>query len=161
PLRPDRDCAVRSGLPAGHHRREIEGRFLVLSDISNPQPQTANEDARTSRRWALGIGLFTMLLTLVPYWIGAALAGGRRFMWLGYNIDDSCVYLSWMRQAADGSTRVLNLFTTEPQHGMAPNPFFYLLGQVSRFTGLPLLAVYHGSRILCGLALLLLVWEFV
>ncbi len=117
--------------------------------------------ARTECRWAWIVAGLVMLTTLIPYLIGASLANGRRFMWLGYNLDDSCVYLSWMRQAADGSYRALNLFTTDAQHGMALNPLFLVLGRIAGWTHLPLIAVYHGSRLLFGLLLLRLVWNFI
>jgi hypothetical protein len=114
----------------------------------------------SGRRWAALIALLTMFLTLVPYLIGYSFADKRVFMWLGYNLDDSCVYLSWMRQAADGSFRALNLFTTDEQHGMLLNPLFLVLGWFARLTHLPLLAVYHLSRLVFGFALVMLVWEF-
>ncbi|HLK59573.1 MAG TPA: hypothetical protein VKU00_23625, partial [Chthonomonadaceae bacterium] len=112
------------------------------------------------RRWAALVALFTMLLTLVPYLIGWSNAGNRTFMWLGYNLDDSCVYLSWMRQAADGSLRAMNLFTTDPQNGMLLNPLFLVLGWFTRLTHLPLLAVYHLSRLGFGFGMLMVVWTF-
>jgi hypothetical protein len=125
-----------------------------------PTPQPGLPPDVRERRWILLLAVVTMALTLLPYLIGAALADGRPFMWLGYNLDDSCVYLSWMRQAADGSLRALNLFTTEPQQGMALNPLFLVLGRIAGWTGLPLLAVYHGARLLFGIGLLWLVWQF-
>lgn len=111
--------------------------------------------------WPASVALFAMALTLIPYLVGASMADGRRYMWLGYNLDDSCVYLSWMRQAADGSLRALNLFTTDPQNGMALNPLFLALGRFARLTGLPIIGVYHGARLLFGLLLLLVAWKFV
>jgi hypothetical protein len=117
--------------------------------------------ARRQSRFAWLISLVAVLSTLVPYLIGASLSDGRRFMWFGYNLDDSCNYLSWMRQAAEGSYRALNLFTTDTQHGMALNPLFLILGRIAGWTHLPLTAVYHGSRLLFGLALLRLVWIFI
>jgi len=114
-----------------------------------------------SRQWTISVAVGVMLVTMIPYLIGQSLAHGRQFMWLGYNLDDSCVYLSWMRQAADGATRNLNLFTTDPQHGMAPNLFFWCLGRVAGITRAPLLMVYHAARMICGLALMLLVWELI
>ncbi|HLK59350.1 MAG TPA: hypothetical protein VKU00_22510, partial [Chthonomonadaceae bacterium] len=120
-------------------------------------PTTA---AKSGRRWALLVAIGFLLLTVIPYLVGLSFAFDRRFMWLGYNLDDSCVYLSWMRQAADGSFHALNLFTTEPQHGMALNPLFLVLGRFASLTGLPLLAVYHLARIVFGVGLLLVVWEF-
>ncbi|MCW3096039.1 MAG: hypothetical protein JWL77_1657 [Chthonomonadaceae bacterium] len=122
-------------------------------------PSVAGEKRRTRVAWL--IAALTMLTTMIPYVIGAGMANGRRFMWLGYNLDDSCVYLSWMRQAADGAYRALNLFTTEPQHGMALNPLFLVLGRLAGWTHLPLIAVYHGSRMLFGFVLLLLVWNLI
>jgi hypothetical protein len=122
----------------------------------------AKSDAKSAEyRWMLRVALFTMALTLLPYLIGWSFAQGRQFMWLGYNLDDSCVYLSWMRQAADGSLRALNLFTTDPQHGMLLNPLFLGMGWLARLTGLPLIAVYHGCRLLFGFGLLVVVWKFI
>jgi hypothetical protein len=95
---------------------------------------------------------------MVPYLVGYAFSSGRHFMWLGYNLDDSCVYLSWMRQAADGSHRVLNMFTTEAQHGREANPLFLALGIIARVLHLPLLFVLHASRIVFGGWLLAIVW---
>lgn len=118
------------------------------------------QDHHKEWRFVLLTSLGVMLLTLVPYFIGAGLAEGRVFMWLGYNLDDSCVYLSWMRQAADGSYSALNLFTTEPQQPMLLNPLFLTLGVFSRLTSLSLLAVYHLARIGFGFALLLIVYRF-
>jgi hypothetical protein len=127
------------------------------------RPATARKSnaALRDRYWAWGIAVAVMLVTLVPYLIGANMSNGRIFMWLGYNLDDGCVYLSWMRQAQEGSWRVFNLFTTDPQHGMALNPLFLVLGRVASLTGLPLIAVYHGARMLFGVGLLALVWEFI
>ncbi len=110
-------------------------------DTRHPTPDTRHPSSE--RRWMLLVALFTMLVTMLPYLIGWMGAQERVFMWLGYNLDDSCVYLSWMRQAADGSLRALNLFTTDPQKGMLLNPFFLALGWIGRLTHLPLIAVYH------------------
>ncbi len=96
---------------------------------------------------------------MIPYLIGQSFAESRRFMWLGYNLDDSCVYLSWMRQAADGSWRALNLFTTDNQHGMLINPLFLLLGKFASISHIPLIGVYHGARILFGFGMLISVWS--
>ena len=132
-------------------------------------PVVGNEDrgsenagqAKTDRRWAVVTGCIAILLAQVPYIVGFLGANQRRFLWLGYNFDDSCVYLSWMRQAADGSLIALNLFTTEPQHGMLLNPLFLVLGWIVRLTGLPPLFVYHGSRIVLGALLLAAVWKLI
>jgi hypothetical protein len=126
---------------------------------------TAAPDAprrHRERRAALGIALLAMALTMLPYLFGWSLQGLQPsrgwFSWLGYNLDDSCVYLSWMRQAADGRFFQRNLFTTDPQAGHQFNLFFLALGRLARFTGLPLLLIYHAARILLGVAFLRAVW---
>lgn len=101
----------------------------------------------------------TLALTMLPYLIGLSFAGARTFLWLGYNLDDSCVYLSWMKQAASGSTHALNMFTTEQQHGMAMNPLFLVMGQGAHILHQPLVTVSHVFRLLFGAALLLTVWK--
>ncbi len=136
-----------------------------LSQITTTPPEEESAASRAptalSRSWPILIALLAMLSTMIPYFIGASQSDGRQFMWLGYNLDDSCVYLSWMRQAAEGSTHAYNLFTTEPQRGMALNPLFLVLGGFVGLTHLPLIGVYHGARILFGFLLLLLVWKFI
>lgn len=107
------------------------------------------------------VAALTMLVTLLPYLYGASLAGNRRFMWLGYNLDDSCVYLSWMRQAADGAWLARNLFTTDPQHGTIINPLFLLLGRLARITGVSLPLLYQASRLFLGFLLLLATWRLI
>ncbi len=112
-------------------------------------------------RWARAVAGFAVLLTLIPFLVGFSMSRGRQFMWLGYNLDDSCVYLSWMRQAADGALLTRNLFTTDQQHGMAPNPLFWLLGRIAAIGHIPLIGVYHFARLFFGFALLLIVWELI
>ena len=43
---------------------------------------------------------------------------------------------------------------------MLLNPFFLVLGWIARLTRLPLIAIYHLARLLCGAGLLFVVWEF-
>lgn len=124
------------------------------------KPFPSDEDTlRRQSVWAWLIAVGAVFSTLIPYLIGASMANGRQFMWLGYNLDDSCQYLSWMRQSAEGAFQALNMFTTDPQHGMALNPLFLVLGRIAGWLHLPLIAVYHGSRLLFGLVLLRLVWR--
>lgn len=126
---------------------------------ANQNPSVTLRSTRSRWIGPVIVAIIIMAITMLPYLAGAGMEDGRQFMWLGYNLDDSCVYLSWMRQAADGATRALNLFTTDPQHGMALNPLFLVLGRIAGWTGIPLIGVYHGARLLFGLTLLLMVWR--
>lgn len=90
------------------------------------------------------------------------IAQTRDFTFAGftYNIDDSCVYSSWIRQVADGNLIIYNRFTSEAQHAGQFNIFFILLGLIARITHLSPAAVLHLSRIVLGVAALALIWRF-
>ncbi len=121
----------------------------------------SEQNKAVSNRFVYTVILITLALTMVPYLIGQALANNRIYMWLGYNLDDSCVYLSWMRQAVHGSIWQYNLFSTSPQHPMLANPLFWCLGLFAGITHLPMLAVYHLARLTAGFALLFVVWKLI
>ncbi len=100
-----------------------------------------------------------MLLASFPYIFGYGIAPhGYKFIGCTYNPDDVCVYLSWMRQAADGHFFLRNLFTTEHQNGNGFNLLFLFMGNFARITHLPLMAVFHLFRIISGIGLLLAVY---
>ncbi len=132
-----------------------------MQDGTISKPNEPESASITINRWPIIVGALALTLSMVPYLVGLALSNGRHFMWLGYNLDDSCVYLSWLRQAADGSHRVLNMFTTEAQHGREANPLFLVLGLTSRVFHLPILFVLHASRLLFGAWLLAIVWQII
>lgn len=107
------------------------------------------------------MSLAIVLGTTIPYAIGYALASpGYHFIGFMHNGDDMCVYLSWMRQAADGHFFIRNLFTTEPQIGNGFNIFFYVLGRLAHFLHLPLTVMLHIARAITGFALLLSAYLF-
>lgn len=112
-------------------------------------------------KWALAVSLGIVFLASIPYLFGYAVAPpGHSFIGLTHNVDDALVYLSWMRQAADGHFFARNLFTTEPQIGHSFNLLFYALGRFSALTHLPLTAVFHLARVVFGVGLLLLIYAF-
>ncbi len=101
------------------------------------------------------IAASALLLSCLPYGYAFLHREDRIYLWLGFNFDDACVYLSWLHQAAFSSHpfRTDNLFTTEPQTGMSVNPLFLLLGLVGRCTHLSPLFLFHASRLFFGAAL--------
>jgi hypothetical protein len=103
-----------------------------------------------------------MAITTIPYLYGYSLQGsqpGRSwYSGFAYNISDSSVYLSWIRQASDGHFFQRNLFTTEAQHGNQFNIFFLSLGFLVRITGLTPPVIYHVTRFILGVAFLWSVW---
>jgi hypothetical protein len=119
-----------------------------------PEPVTL----KTERKWAVAVTVAALLLTLIPYLVGMSFAGDRKFLWLGYNLDDSCVYLSWMKQAATGSSHALNMFTVDAQHGMSMNPLFLMMGGMCGVLHLPLIGGYHLFRVLFAAGMLGCTW---
>lgn len=107
------------------------------------------------------IVLAALILASLPYIVGYAICPpGARFMGLTHNIDDACVYLSWIRQTADGHILLRNSFAVEPHPRMQFNLFFFILGWCSRALHLAPITIYHLARILLGAGLLLSVFKF-
>ena len=97
------------------------------------------------------LSIMALLLASFPYIYGILRTPtGHVYTGFTVNIDDTYVYLAWMRQAADGSFFQRNLFTTEDQKGIVFNLWFWLLGNICRFTHLPLIATYHLARLAGG-----------
>ena len=115
-----------------------------------------------NRKTVIMIAVFAMAITSIPYLYGYSLQGSdpSRAWYSGfaYNISDSSVYLSWIRQASDGHFFQRNFFTTDAQQGHQFNVFFLSLGSLVRMTGLPPSVIYHAARFILGVALLWSVW---
>ena len=87
-----------------------------------------------------------MLLSSLPYLIAAvSTPSGHVYTWMLHNIDDSAVYLSWMKQVAQGQFFQENRFCIEPQKSVLFNLWFLILGTLSKVTGGPL--AYHVGRL--------------
>ena len=87
-----------------------------------------------------------MLLSSLPYIIAASSTpSGHVYTWMLHNIDDSAVYLSWMKQVAQGQFFQENRFCIEPQKSVLFNIWFLILGALSKVTGGPL--AYHIGRL--------------
>lgn len=117
--------------------------------------------SRSERNWVFMWAVAIVLLSSLPYLWGAFLAPkGYHFLGLTHNIDDGAVYLSWMRQAADGHFFIRNLFTNEPQTARAFSVLFLLMGAFARITHLPLILVFHLFRIGFGILFIWSIWQF-
>lgn len=116
---------------------------------------------RSEFKWAVMWAIIIVLLSSLPYiWGYFITPGGYSFTGLTHNIDDGAVYLSWMRQAADGHFFQRNLFTSEPQPARQFNVLFLAMGWCAAICHLPLIAVFHLFRIVSGIVLILCLWQF-
>jgi hypothetical protein len=111
------------------------------------------------------IFLFAALLVCVTSWHYVACARqtpkGWRFSGLTYNLRDQNTYLTWMAQARAGRFFFDNLYTGEKEKPGYCNALWWALGTLSRLTGLSLISVYHGSRVVFIFIFLLLLNRFV
>ncbi len=126
--------------------------------------QSAPENKTTSDNGLLNLAIILLLLvTFIPYLWGASLANGRWYSWLGYNLDDSCVYLSWMRQAADGHFFLRHMFSTSPDASRSHqfNLLFWTLGAIAGQLHLPLIFVLHAARFIFGFIFLRTLFWFI
>jgi len=117
---------------------------------------------RTSHWLIYALSAAIMAVTTVPYLYGLWLEGTQpRMGWysgFSYNVSDSCVYLAWMKRAAEGHFFEYNLFTTEPQGGWKFNLFYFSLGWLGGRLHLPPALAYHLARLILGVALLRAIW---
>ena len=118
-------------------------------------------------RFVLAFSIIVLIVTSIPYVLGAALATEERvFGGFVYALEDCYSYLAKMRQGAEGAWLFRIAYTPEPHRGALFFPFHLLLGKVAG--ALPwgdlttrMVWVYHGARAVLGLALLLTVYRFV
>jgi hypothetical protein len=125
----------------------------VVQGVDN---QIDSERRADRKAWALILAV--VLFTLLPYLFGAWLSLGRKYFWINHNIDDNCVYLAWIRQAWEGHFFFENRFTTDPQPRLSTNLFFWAIGTIARWTGLPVLFLFHAARMGLGVVWLWTLW---
>ncbi len=106
--------------------------------------------------------LMIIVVSCLPYllaWI--VTPAGYQFTGILVNPLDGHSYLAKMRQGWEGAWLFHLSYTPEPHAGTAIFLFYLVLGHIARWTGLPLVAVYHAARILAGLALLWAIYTFI
>jgi hypothetical protein len=123
----------------------------------------------TAREWrlVLALSLVALLITSVPYALGAALATeDHLFGGFVYGVEDGYSYLGKMRQGAEGAWLFRIAYTPEHHPRTLMFLFHLLLGKVAALIpgGADLTTrmvwVYHGARWIFGLILLLTVYRF-
>lgn len=126
-----------------------------------PNRDSRSDVERTADRKAWVLIFAVVLFTLLPYLFGAWLSLGRKYFWINHNIDDNCVYLAWIRQAWEGRFFFENRFTTDPQPRLSTNLFFWAIGTIARWTGLPVLFLFHTARMGLGIVWLWTFWSLI
>jgi hypothetical protein len=127
-----------------------------------PTADGCGQDARgpshgTTRReltWVLLWAAFVMLLTCIPYGYAVQRADGRRFSGFIWGVDEGNVYLTWMRQAAEGDLFFRNQYSTEPERPRFVNAFLQLGGRAADLLHVDQRVMFHVLRLLGGMFLL-------
>ena len=111
---------------------------------------------RKEWRWIVLVTLALVIASSLPYLVAWVVRPeDAHFTGLIFNPQDGNSYVAKMRQGLDGSWLFHLAFTPEQHRGAYIFLFYLLLGHVARWTGLPLIAVYHAARAAGGAAMLL------
>jgi len=119
-------------------------------------------NSQRERVQILSVTLIVLALASLPYILGYALApADMEFGGLVMNIEDSQSYLAKMLQGAQGRWLYHIPFTSEEHEGAFVGGFYLFWGWVARLLGLPIIYLWHTSRILCATLLLLVTYLFI
>ena len=113
-------------------------------------------EGRPFARWAWRWVLLVLVLSNAAY-LFAYLCPPQDQIFMGFlvNNDDHQVYLSLMREGAQGAWLATIRFTPEPHQPALLLPLYLILGKVARFLGLANEFVFHLARALGGVLLLI------
>ena len=113
-------------------------------------------------RLATLISVITVAVAFLPYATGYLRgAPGWEFGGVVMNFEDAHGYLAKMRQGAEGRLLYQIPFTSEDHDGAFVGGFFLALGWLCTVTGLPVMWVWHLSRVVFGFLLLLSAYVFI
>lgn len=113
-------------------------------------------------RWVVFMTLALLIVSSLPYLIAWAVTPeGAHFTGLIFNPQDGNSYIAKMRQGFAGSWSFRLPYSPEPHDGAPVFLLHLLLGHVARWTGLPLVMVYHAARVVGGAAMLLALYVLV
>lgn len=121
------------------------------------------EEQRSGGRpaWFWVITLLALALSSAPYVFGYLNQPKDGSLYLGvhWGFDDHAVYAAWAKQAQEGKVLFENRFTTDPQPGLTFQAYFLLIGNLAKFTGIPV--AMHIGRVLFGLLFLFALYRLV
>ncbi len=126
--------------------------------------------SRHEWRNVLLFALAVMFLTTMPYLAGAAAQrSDLRFGWFMFGVDDGNSYLAKMRQGAVDGWLFHIVYTSEPHDGAFLFTPYLAGGKLAALFVPPsapafvdaMLVVFHASRIIFGVLLILVVYRFV
>lgn len=116
---------------------------------------------KMSYSWKSAVGwiIAALTLSLIPTILAYSTApSGTVFTGFLLNPLDGFSYLAKMKQGADGSWLFSLPYATEPGPGTFLFVYHLLLGHLSRWTGISMIAVFHAVRVIAAGVMFLLVY---
>jgi hypothetical protein len=108
------------------------------------------------------IAVLTLAVALLPYALGYLLTPSDwEFGGVVMNFEDSHGYLAKMNQGAAGRLTYHIPFTSEDHEGAFVGGFFLAMGWICALTGLPVVWMWHLSRLVFGFILLWSAYVFI
>jgi uncharacterized membrane protein len=127
----------------------------------SPQPKSHKVISGREWRFVWAIILGTLVVTSLPYLYGyVSSPQGKQFMGLMLDVPDHGQYLSWWR-GFQSSVLISNKLTPEPNEPAFFNLQWWVLAQISRWTGLGYAPVYQAFRWLSGALYLWAVYRLI
>lgn len=118
--------------------------------------------SRAEWRWLVGWITVALMVTSVPYAIGALRSTPDHvFGGFAIAVEDGYSYLAKMNQGAHGAWTFTLPYTSEPHTPTIFYAFHLLLGKAAALTGLSFAAMYHLARMIFDAALLAVIYRFV
>lgn len=135
---------------------------IVAAVMTAPALTTTGYVEAREWRWVFSGSMLLVLIITLPFvWVSDAGAPEWMFMGALANPVDGMSYLAKMTQGWSGSWLFHLPYTPEP-HGGAPIYTFYLtLGHVSRILNLPIVIVFHATRLIGSIVMFLTFYRFV
>ncbi len=117
-----------------------------------------------ARRWALAFGLFTALLTSLPY-LAAFANGGDGWVFSGFlfAVDDGNSYIAKMLSGTTGAWLFRTPYTAMQQEGILAYAPYIILGKLAAppELHLQLVVIYHLFRVFAILVCVVATYEFI
>lgn len=118
------------------------------------------EGAASSRlpKWFWVITALALTLSSLPY-LFALVTQPPNTVYFGvhWGFDDHAVYAAWAKQAQEGRLLFENRFTTDQQPGLTLQMYFLFIGNIAKWTGIPI--AMHVGRLLFGFLFLLALYR--
>jgi hypothetical protein len=126
-----------------------------------------SSDISAAPRWAewkiaIAVAILTTIILSIPYLLGYTLANpSTEYMGIVMNPEDSGSYFAKMLEGYDGNWLYTIPFTSEEHSPEFVGGFYIALGHLARFLGLPIISMWHISRIASDLILFLVIFDFI